>query len=968
MTTIDPQVLAHTTAAELAANRPRLLIDPNALHWVEGESVDVFAVRVENGEPIGNRRHVFRAAEGDLILGLSHLNEENITGIMAVGPLGSALHEASIAQIEQTGSDLEEPFIEGIERWFQRLQTPLLSELLPADSAPLDADTTTQCATGEIRFNRYHELLWIHVTEGSAAFWGIEDAQLDVSSGWVPLGEHGWIQALEQCKIDVIRHPALMAQADAWQIVQAASARLMEVLEALEVRRESSEVKRLDRRQQSENETVSRGLIALTQIIGKSQAGLAGAGESDPLIGSLKVLGEALFIDIRLPARLERLDDHVTRLEAIGRASGFRHRRVELTGAWPNQDAGPLLAFFGDEQQPVALVPSARGLDQWIIHDGSQPGGRRLTKADAKTFSNVAFQLYRPFGARKLKMFEVLSFAMAGRVKDIATIGLLALLVGLLGLVTPAATGYLVDNVIPSADTSQLLQLTFGMISVALATAMFNLTQSFSQLRLEGKADAVLQSAVWDRLLKLPTNFFRDYTAGDLAVRANGISEIRQALSGTTLSSILSSIFSLLSLILMFIYSMTLALVAIGLVVVAILISAGLTLLALRHQRKLAAVEGKISGIVLELLSGVGKLHAAGAQKRAFSRWSSIYGRQQTHTYQAQRIGNFVELIGEVYPLLSTIVLFSMIAFFMAPSSISTGQFLAFNAAFGTFMGGMLGLTNTLIGILGIIPLYERAKPILQSIPEVDPGKADPGELMGNIEVADVFFRYSEDSPLILNDVSFRVNPGEFVAIVGPSGSGKSTLLRLLLGFEEPLSGSIYFDGQDLAGVDITAVRRQLGVVLQNQRLMAGDIFTNIIGSSQLTMQDAEEAARLCGLDEDIAGMPMGMHTVVSDGGGTLSGGQRQRLLIAKAIVNKPRILFFDEATSALDNHTQAVVSASLERMQATRIVIAHRLSTIVNADRILVLEGGRLVEQGNHAELMARGGLFSQMARRQVA
>jgi ATP-binding cassette subfamily C protein len=311
-------------------------------------------------------------------------------------------------------------------------------------------------------------------------------------------------------------------------------------------------------------------------------------------------------------------------------------------------------------------------------------------------------------------------------------------------------------------------------------------------------------------------------------------------------------------------------------------------------------------------------------------------------------------------------LLFGAVAFFMP--GLDTGHFLSFNAAFAQFFAATLGLTGALTASLNAIPLYERAKPILQSVPEVSPAMAPPGELSGAIEINQVSFRYAPDGPLVLDDVSIRIRPGEFVAFVGPSGSGKSTLFRMLLGFEKPQSGAIYYDQKDLAGLDVGAVRRQLGVVLQNGQLMPGDLFTNIVGAAPLTLDDAWEAARMAGLDADIQAMPMGMHTFIGEGASTLSGGQKQRLMIARALVKKPRVLLFDEATSALDNRTQAIVAQSMQRLNATRIVIAHRLSTVVHADRIFVIDAGKVVEQGRYAELMALNGHFAALAKRQIA
>jgi ATP-binding cassette subfamily C protein len=312
-------------------------------------------------------------------------------------------------------------------------------------------------------------------------------------------------------------------------------------------------------------------------------------------------------------------------------------------------------------------------------------------------------------------------------------------------------------------------------------------------------------------------------------------------------------------------------------------------------------------------------------------------------------------------------VVFGVVALAMDPKP-SLGTFLGFNAAFGQFTSAMLGIAGAVASVLQIVPMFERATPILETLPEVDESKADPGELSGHIAIDHVSFRYETDGPLVLDDVSLEIHPGEFVALVGASGSGKSTLLRLLLGFDAPEAGTILYDGRDLATLDVRAIRQQIGSVLQNGRVMAGDIFSNIVGSGTLTQDDAWEAARMAGFEADIRAMPMGLQTVIGDGASTLSGGQRQRLMIARAIVHRPRMLLFDEATSALDNRTQEIVSKSLESLAATRVVVAHRLSTVVNADRIYVMQRGRIVEQGNYRELMQRRGLFAALARRQIA
>ena len=431
--------------------------------------------------------------------------------------------------------------------------------------------------------------------------------------------------------------------------------------------------------------------------------------------------------------------------------------------------------------------------------------------------------------------------------------------------------------------------------------------------------------------------------------------------------ALLSGIFSLFSFFLLFYYSQKLAIVATFLVLIAVAATILSGYKQVKYQRILTEIQGRISGTVLQAITGITKFRTSGSEGRAFANWAKEFSQLKEAAYKSRNLANNLVIFNVGFTILAAMIMFAAVAM-MGQEELSTGSFLAFNAAFAQFMMASLTLSTTLVRSLVIVPTFERAQPILHTQPEIDELKKYPGELTGQIEVSHVSFRYRPNGRPVLHDVSLTINPGEFVALVGPSGSGKSTLFRLLIGFEKPEMGSIYYDDQDLSKLDIREVRRQMGVVLQNGKIMAGDIFTNIVGASTLTLDNAWEAARMTGLAEDIQAMPMGMHTVIGDGGGTLSGGQRQRLLIARSLVNKPRILFFDEATSALDNRTQAVVSESLDNLQATRIVIAHRLSTIMNADHIYVLHDGRVVQQGTYDELIKSEGVFADLAKRQIA
>jgi NHLM bacteriocin system ABC transporter ATP-binding protein len=643
-------------------------------------------------------------------------------------------------------------------------------------------------------------------------------------------------------------------------------------------------------------------------------------------------------------------------------------RTVLLKGEWWQEDVGPLLAIREEGKIPVALLP--RSPSSYELYNPVDNQRIRVTPEVAASLQAFAYMVYRPFPPRKLGVMDLLKFGLPFCRRELTMISVMGAAAGILGTITPIATGVVFDRLIPGAERNQLILTAVFLLLIAMGTAMFNFARSFSLLRMEGKLDAILEAAVWDRLLSLPVSFFRNYSSGDLAQRSMGIMAIRQALTGATSNSLFSAVFSIFSFFLLFYYSVSLALVALGLVLVAFLVTTICGVLQVRAQRDMATVSGKISSALLQFISGIAKFRVSGTENRVFSVWAKDFSRKKKIATKARSISNVMAIFYAMFPTICLGVIFcvqQMLTPKTEAEKLTTGEFLAFFSAFSQVLAGAIAVSAAIIAAVAVLPQYERAKPILQSIPEVTEEKTRPGKLTGAIEISHITFRYKPDAPPVLRDVSINVRPGEFVAIVGPSGSGKSTLLRMLLGFEAPESGGVYFDGQDLSGLDVQEVRRQMGVVLQSSRPISGSIYQNIVGSAQLTVEDAWEAARLAGIDEDIKKMPMQLHTYLSDGGGGISGGQRQRLMIARAIAGRPSILLFDEATSALDNQTQAIVSRSLETLQATRVVIAHRLSTIMNANRIFVMDKGEVVQAGTYQELIEQDGIFRELAKRQM-
>lgn len=754
----------------------------------------------------------------------------------------------------------------------------------------------------------------------------------------------------------------VLAAEDLWPALDAAHREIVAEVDASSQALLDAELQRLEQKKAAEADALVRSLKQIATIAEPVGPGGAGLGTDDPLLAACQIIGQHMGVEVREPADYRQVawPDPVG---AIARSSGLHVRRVLLADQWWRDDNGPLLGFDSADNSPVALIPEPPTRTVQI-----RPLSGTKVKVDARVAAGLqpqAYCFYSGFPASALTARQVFRFGLPGTRADWLTIAGLGLAGALLGMLVPIATGLIFSHIIPGGQRDQLLLAVSVLAACAVVMALFDIVRGIAIHRVETRMGTRVEVGIWDRLLSLPASFFRNYAAGDLAMRAMGINAIRQVLTDAAMTGVVSFAFSMVSFGLLFYFDRLLAMIALllfGLVLAVTTISA---VRQLKLRRAYYAQRGQTAGIVLQLLSGISRLRVAGAENRALAYWSRFYSHQMRLSFRAQSVSNKLAAFLDALPVLGSLAVFAAVVWLS--SSLSIGTFLAFNAAFAQILYSAVLLSSAVGSLIEVIPLFEQARPILSSIPEGRKSSRQPIALSGDIEINHVSFRYRPDSPLVLDDVTLHIRPGEFVALVGPSGAGKSTILRMLLGFEAPTSGSIYFDREDLMGLDLPAVRRQMGVVLQNSELTPGDILSNITRSFQYTQQQAWEAAMLTGLDQDIQEMPMGVYTVVSEGECTLSGGQRQRLLITRAIVSKPNILLFDEATSALDNISQAKVAESLERLKATRIVVAHRLSTIINADRICVIDRGKLVQEGTFRELIEQPGPFAELAKRQM-
>ncbi|MBD0282208.1 MAG: NHLP bacteriocin export ABC transporter permease/ATPase subunit [Thermoleophilaceae bacterium] len=932
---------------ELEGRTPFLLDQPDVGWVVRSGRVDVFAVEVVGGEAAGRRHPLCSVEPGDLLVGVEPTAEFAVLG---VGVAPTTVERIALAEVASHGDGLQL-----VERWAERLAGALrqpeeehVVTLVASEPVELSAGARARSARGTV---------WV------------EGERLTVlgmpGAGWVPVPPGAWVEAPAAVSLTPRTAAGALAASGGYTgLAVFGRAVLGRVAADAAAEREEVE-RRLDRLEELDAELGIDVYGELADVVRERHPPVPAAPGDGSLLAACRLVGRAAGFEVVEPTRSGALAAREP-LAAIARSSGLRTREVALDTGWWRRDAGPLLGSIAEDGRPVALIPRRPG--RYELFDPQKGSRVRVGHAATVTLTPRAHAFYRPLPARRLGGRELLRFAMRDARRDGVRLLALGFAAGLLSLLPPIVAGVLFEHVVPAGQERRLAGLSVLLVAAAVAAASFAIVQGLASLRLEGRVSTPLQAAIWDRLLGLPVPFYRRYTSGDLATRGLGVEAIRETISTATTTAVLAGFLALSNVVLLFAFNALLALVALA----AVLVAVGVLLLLCRsmvpQQRRLQEARGHVFGTGVQLFGGIAKLRVANAETRAFAVWGHWFARMKRAFYRAQRRYVALTTFSAAWPLLGTALVF-LAAARLPGATISPGEFLAFNTAFQQAVAGIALLATAVVALAGALPVWERTRPIFQALPETEAAHIDPGQLQGAIDVSHVSFRYAPDGPLVLDDVSLRADPGEFVALVGPSGAGKSSLLRLLLGFEQPETGTVEYDGKSLGDLDVRTVRHQMGVVVQNARLLPGSIFQNIVGSSiDLTLDDAWEAARIAGLDEDIRAMPMGMQTFVSEGASTFSGGQRQRILIARAVVGKPRILLFDEATSALDNRTQASVTASLERLRATRVVIAHRLSTIRGADRIVVLQGGRVVQCGTYAELAGREGPFADIARRQLA
>lgn len=711
-------------------------------------------------------------------------------------------------------------------------------------------------------------------------------------------------------------------------------------------------------RRDNDNEALDDSLKNVSAII-KGKKGFFFGDDREQIKCVLDEILAFFHIKSReIPHEIKDLNDQ---MEYLFRPHGIMYRPVKLEKGWYKNASGAMLGKM-KTGEAVALLPDRLGLYGFF-----DPATRKRVRLNRKTqdlLEEDAYCFYKPFPLKKIGVRDLIQY-IVGTVSPstIVCVILITLCATLVGMITPRITKLLFSDVLESGSAILLLSIAVLYVCTSLSLLMIGGIKSLLINRINTEMNVSVQAATMARILSLPADFFKNYSSGEITTRAQYINSLCQTLVQTFLSTGLTSIFSLVYITQIFVYARELVIPALCITLVTLLISIVTSLVQMKINKKQMELSGKMSGMTYQIITGVQKIKLSGSEKRVFSRWLNHYAEEAKLTYNPPKFLLFNGVISTAISLAGTIVMY----FFAVKSGVSVADYTAFNAAYGMLSGALMSVAGIALTAARIKPVIDMAKPIMDAEPEISEGKHIVTKVSGGIELSNVSFRYDENSPLVVDDLSLKIKPGQYVAVVGKTGCGKSTLLRLLLGFEKPQKGAIYYDGKDINTLDLKSLRKKIGVVTQNGKLFQGDIYSNIVISAPyLSVDDAWKAAEIADIAEDIRCMPMGMHTVISEGAGGISGGQKQRLMIARAVAPNPKVLMFDEATSALDNITQKKVSDALDSLKCTRIVIAHRLSTIKQCDRIIVLDGGKIAEDGTYEELLAKKGYFYELVERQ--
>ncbi|MCY4541760.1 MAG: ATP-binding cassette domain-containing protein, partial [Rhodobacteraceae bacterium] len=938
-----------------AANLPVELNEASVAWYVHRGALDVAVAEFSEGEIRSPYKHILRVEPGHLAFGIDRAVQSDGFKLIGRGIADSLLYRIPVPSLlEETrhaaeGMALAGALVDDVDAWITAfaaavsrevsLRPPSVQQIRPGLE---DGDLSVGILVAR------QGVVWVCREALDAAFLETENALPD-GPGLMPATPEAWIRLYDrkgaycrsssELEVGTLTGRALPEFHRLALGAEAINRRLMLVDEAnLQVAHAS---------QRQRDETVARQ--RLFDLSGRRAK--ASVASEQMLEAALQAIGRHEGIKIRVPA--VGMEERLT-LGKIVRASEVRARRVRLSteDRWWLGDSGAMLAFRREDDQPLALLPGANG--RYKVVDSVAGTTKQADNSTSQELAEYAWLLYRSLpNDRSADLRHLAAVGGGGYLaRDLTRLALAGFGAGILALAPAVGVNLLVGAVIPSGNQANLLQLAAVLVGLSFAAALLQMFRGTALMRLEGRVTARISAAIWDRLLRLPSQFFRNYTAGDLASRALAFQTLRDQVSGAVADALLSVIFLMPMFLLLFYYDTALGWLTLVLGLATLTFTTVIVRLLLAPQRRYLAAMRTIAGELFQFIKGIGKLRTTGAESSAYAAWARKYREQKEAQIRIAALNEHVMAFSAAAPALAGSALFA-VALGRGSEGLASADFLAVYTASMVFYLSVVRLGQSLQAVASIIPSFEQVSDIVGARTDTHSPRGKWVTIQGGISFQRISFRYSKGGPMVLQDVSVHVNPGEFVAIVGESGGGKSTLFRIALGLEEPLSGAVYYDGKNLAHLDRDAVRGQIGVVSQDDRLQSGNVLTNIVGEAhELGVDDAWRAARQAAVDRDIAGFPMQMLTSVGENASTFSGGQVQRIRIASALIHNPRILLLDEPTSWLDTKSQAETMEGIEKSVNTRIVIAHRLSTIRKADRIYVLRDGRVAQVGGFDEL----------------
>lgn len=965
------KLVEEASPVHIIANTRHLLTDPDMV-WIVGPAGgDIFAWEYDQEEFIPY--FLQEAFPGDLIFGINATQT-----FFFIASQSTTLYKIPLTALKASLHDKEARvwIADKLEKWAGKLLNLFAASSPPATVLEFPLSGSCDLEAGQkaglqllLDPDRKHRLAWINCERGEVEFAGIPDLHLTGDSPLLyPLTFFLWIEGVTEARIE--SYPTLTAldMPQLWEGLFDLHRKLFTFFEIKKKQDIQNAKEKYAKKQILEKTSDNESILTLGLLL-EEQLAYVPLQEGDALFKACDQIGQILKVKMISPSHPQPTVDQ--QVQEIATLSGLYQRRIALKHGWWQTADYPILGFYGDNKKPVALINVSR--TEFEFQDPESMERKKVTASNASAFDQAAFVFHPPLMGDRISFLGLLKFSYKEAFKENYTLLILAILSGLVNLYLPFAMKTLFDSLTATANITLLVQLTLGLVMASISLWIFAISKNFAVQRFNGISHNKLQMGLWGRILNFPTSFFRKKTAGELMNQVQSLTAIQATINQHMIVSVFAGIYAFFYMIQMITFSPLLTLAAVIGFIVPLLIYSACAGFQIRLFKRIIDISGTIQGFIIQLISGLSKIRVAGAESRFFKIWSLMFAEKKRLYLKFQKLQTITQLTHSLFPLAATVVIYTgAILLFKKQSlttveNLSTGQFVGFATAFGLFVSSALDVLSTLFAGLQIRPLWQSAKTLIEQPLEKSLGKGRALPLKGKVVLDHISYRYTPEEDLTLKDILIQALPGEMVAIIGPSGAGKSTLVRLLLGFETPESGGIYYDDKNLDDFDPRSVRTQIGTVLQNAALISGSLYENIVGSGTYSNEAIERAIHFSGFAEDLKRLPMGLNTMVPMGGGSFSGGQKQRLMLARALVASPKILILDEATSALDNSTQEIVTTHLDRLRITRIVIAHRLSTVKNADRIYVLEKGQVVQFGTFKELAQQEGLFLSMLKRQT-